>query len=428
MKKRHPMINTLLNLKGNTKACVYTEPLWGIPFNLYTPYASVYMFALGLGDSQIGLVASIGLAFQILFALLSGAITDKLGRRKTTFIFDIIAWSVPCLIWFFAKNFTYFVVAAIINSVQRVTANSWTCLLVEDAEQEKLVYIYSWVHMAGLIAAFFAPIAGFFVAKFDVIPAVRILYLIAFVMMTSKFVILYIFSEETQQGKRRLEETKNEHIFSLLKQYGGVLKIILESPQTLLSFGILLVMSIVNMVNTTFWPLYITEKIGVSVQMVSLFYFLRSATILVIYFIIIPKINLSFFKYPLLIGFSLFIVSQTLLISAPAHSYIILVVSTLLEAFSLSLINPLTDSLTIINVDPNERARIMAILHVIMIALTSPFGWIAGILSEKWRPLPFILNIFLFVIGIIFTYFLSLITKNKDKIKEEIVFVEKPLK
>lgn len=426
MKKRHPMVDTLINLKGNPKVCVLTEPLWGIPYNLYLPYASIYMHSLGLGDVQIGIITSIGLVFQILFALLSGAITDKLGRRKTTFIFDIIAWSIPCLIWAFAKNYTYFLIAAIINSVHRVTANSWMCLMVEDAREEKLVHIYSWVHISGLIAAFFAPIAGIFVGKFSVVPAVRILYLIAFVMMTLKFVILYIFSHETKQGQRRIEETKDESVFSLLKQYGDVFKIIKNSPETLLAFGILLVMSIVNMINNTFWPLFITEKVGIPVQNVSLFHLLRSATVLVLFFIVVPKINVERFKYPLLTGFGTFVVSQLLLISTPFKGYAILVISTLLEALSLSLINPLTDSLTVITVDPKERARIMAILHVIMIGLTSPFGWIAGLLSEKWRGLPFVLNLILFVIGAIFTYYLSIVLERKNR--KEVQFSEESLK
>lgn len=76
------MVDTLLKLKGNPRACVYTEPLWGIPFNLYGPYVSIYMYSLGVNDAQIGLIVSIGMIFQIIFALLSGAITDKLGRKK----------------------------------------------------------------------------------------------------------------------------------------------------------------------------------------------------------------------------------------------------------------------------------------------------------------------------------------------------------
>ena len=109
---KHPLIHTLKNLRGNVRGCVYTEALWGIPFNLYSPYVSVYMLALGLADSQIGLITSIGLAFQVFWTMMSGAITDKLGRKRATFIFDLISWSIPCLIWAVAQNFYYFLAGA----------------------------------------------------------------------------------------------------------------------------------------------------------------------------------------------------------------------------------------------------------------------------------------------------------------------------
>ena len=139
--KNHSLITTLKSLTGNPRGCVYPEPLWGIPFNLYAPYASIYMLAIGLSDKQIGLIVSISWGFQVLLALLSGVITDKLGRRRTTLIFDILSWSIPSLILAVAQNFWYFLAAAIINSVWRITLNSWSCLLVEDAEERQLVDI-----------------------------------------------------------------------------------------------------------------------------------------------------------------------------------------------------------------------------------------------------------------------------------------------
>ena len=57
------------------------------------------------------------------------------------------------------------------------------------------------------------------------------------------------------------------------------------------------------------------------------------------------------------------------------------------------------DSMVILTVDPQERARIQALMYVVVISLTSPFGWIAGRLSEVNRTLPFVLNIFLFATG-----------------------------
>ena len=112
------------NLRGNPRAVILTEFLFGIPYNLYAPYASVYMLQLGLTDAQIGLTVSVGLAMQILGALLGGPVTDKLGRRKTTLIFDLLAWSVPTLLWAIAQDFRYFLAAAIATGFFRVAMTS----------------------------------------------------------------------------------------------------------------------------------------------------------------------------------------------------------------------------------------------------------------------------------------------------------------
>ena len=121
---RHPVIDTLIHLTGNGRACLWVEPLWGIPYNLYTPFVSVYMAALGMSPTQIGLVSSVFFASQVVWSLLSGALTDKLGRRRCTLIFDCVSWSVPTFMWMIAQDFTWFLVAAIFNGAWRVTENS----------------------------------------------------------------------------------------------------------------------------------------------------------------------------------------------------------------------------------------------------------------------------------------------------------------
>ena len=123
MLRKNPLINTLLNLRGNGRASVYTEPMWGLSMMLVLPYASVFMLALGVHDEQIGFLATVSLLSQMVFGLLSGVITDRLGRRATTAIFDVVAWVIPCLIWAFAQNFWWFLVASLVNGVWQVTMN-----------------------------------------------------------------------------------------------------------------------------------------------------------------------------------------------------------------------------------------------------------------------------------------------------------------
>jgi hypothetical protein len=50
-RQRNPLLRTFLTLEGNQRACIWTEPMWGIPFNLYAPLAAVYMAALHLPDA-----------------------------------------------------------------------------------------------------------------------------------------------------------------------------------------------------------------------------------------------------------------------------------------------------------------------------------------------------------------------------------------
>ena len=413
--RNHPLIKTLVNLEGNPRICTYTEPLWGIPYNLYAPYISIYMYSLGVKDSQLGLIATIGMVFQVFFSLLGGVITDKLGRRLTTFIFDTVAWSIPTLIWAFSQNFNYFLIAAIINSVSRVTMNSWGCLLVEDSDKKQIVNIYTWIYIFGLGAAFFAPISGFFVNKYSLVPTVRFLYLFAFLLMTAKFIILFFFSKETEQGKLRMQETKHQSIFSLFNGYGAVIKQILSTHETLLTLGIMLIMSICSMVSGTFWSILVVKKIHIAESNIGLFSFLKSFLMLVCFFTIVPRINAHRFKKPLMLGFSTFIVSQLILVLTPDSNYAVLIASVLLEAFSLSLISPLLDSMQVVMVDPKERARIIAILYVIVISLTSPFGWIAGLLSSIDHRFPFLMNIVLLIIGLVLTYFAANIASKKVK-------------
>ena len=141
----HPLIQSLRELKGNPRITVLTEVMFGIPYNLFVPFFSVYMLALGMTDQQIGSIASLGLVVQIFAALLSGAIVDKFGRRLTLFLCDLLAWSVPCLIWAIAQDIRYFMIAAILNSLFRISHTAWTCLMVEDAEERHLVHIWTWI-------------------------------------------------------------------------------------------------------------------------------------------------------------------------------------------------------------------------------------------------------------------------------------------
>ncbi|MBM3494172.1 MAG: MFS transporter [Armatimonadetes bacterium] len=392
---------TLRGLRGNARGAVLTEPLWGIPFHLFAPYASIYMVALGMSDGQVGLVTSVALAGQIVFALLSGVIADKMGRRRATLVFDIIAWSIPCLIWAAAQNMMWFVVGGLVNSVRRVPDNTWNLLLVEDTDPDELVHIYALAYMAGQLAVFFAPLAGLLISRYTLIPTVRGLYVLAAVMMTTKFLVMNAMVTETRQGRVRMAETAGRSVFALLGEVGGVVRQILAARHTVLTIALMAIVSIVGVVQSTFWSIIVTERIGIPARHIAYYPFARSLVMLACLFLVVPRLRGVRFGKPMAAALGAYALSALLLVAVPEKGYALLLVSTVLESAAYSVVATQIECLAVWNVDARERARIVSIAHVAVIACTTPFGWIAGLLSEADRALPFLLNAALLVAGIL---------------------------
>jgi MFS family permease len=397
IRQHHPLVQSLLDLRGNPRACVYTEPLWGIPYNLYAPFATLYMYRLGVRDQQIGLVLTISMVFQIVAALLGTVLVDKMGRRMSTFVIDLAGWSIPAVIWMFSQNFWWFVAAAAFNSLFQVTTVSWNCLMVEDAEPSKLVDMYTWCTISGLLAIFFAPLAGILVRTLSLVTAMRILYGITFVLMTAKFVILYFWSHETKQGLVRMQETRNVPYFQMLRQYRGVIRQILRTPATLQILLIIVLLNITGVVGGSFVSLFATQNAGVPEWVIAYFPMARAAIMLVFIFGLQHRMARFPIKGPMIVGLALYVTSIIFLLLSPSIGLGMLAGYILLDAFAFALVWPRRDSLLVLFVDPQERARILGLMFVLMIGISSPFGWIAGRLSEIHRALPFLLNVVLYI-------------------------------
>jgi hypothetical protein len=328
-----------------------------------------------------------------------------MGRRQTTLIYDILSWAVPALISAVAQNFWYLLIAGIINSTWRITMNSWTCLLVEDAEPDQLVDIYTWISISNQLVGLIAPLAGIAIGLFTLVPTMRGLYWFAFVMFTLKPIVTYVMTQETAQGLIRMRETSSQPFLSMLQEYTSVVRGLVRAPQTLYTVGITLVVSITTLISGNFWAILVTEKLHIPAQDLGVFPFVKSAIILGFFFLIMPRITKLHYKLPMVIGFLGFVGSQILLITAPDRGYLVLLISAFLEACSFAVVNPLMGEMTARTIEPQERARIQSILYVIIILLTSPFGWIAGTLSSMNKDAPFILNIVLFATGAVLAYF-----------------------
>ena len=422
---RNPLVRTLFGLRGNPKAAIWTEPFWGISMALVLPYLSVFMLQQGLADQQIGLLATIGMVSQMFWGLASGIITDKLGRRWTTLVFDILAWAIPSLIWAVSQNFWYFFGAALVNGTWQVVQNSWDCLLVEDADRKEIPRLYSLVKVASDCSALFAPIAVLLVAKWGLEHAVRVLFVNAAIMMTVKAILLFKFSEETTTGRTRMAETRGIPFTTLLIGYKGVIgNLMLRSKGTMFALAIMALIAAVTLVNGTFWPVVVTGRLGVPEAVLPVFPMVRSLLSILLFFTIIPRLtHTTNMRRPTVYGFAVYLLGQVLLVLIPAHStgthphwyvYALLGGTLLLDAFGAGVLYMLSESLVALHVDEAERSRVMAIQRMAVQLFAAPFGWIAGWLSGVGRAYPFVLTSALLAIGLLLTLWKWVPTHDGD--------------
>ncbi|WMC91413.1 MFS transporter [Kineothrix sp. MB12-C1] len=399
--KKHPLIELLKNNKGNPKTLILMEPLWGIPYNLIAPFATLYMYTQGITDVQIGLILSVSMFVQVLFSFMGGVITDKLGRKVTTMMGDFFGWSVACLIWAISNNFWLFLIAVLLNSFEQINQTAWFCLLIEDADSKDLLGIYTWVNIGGLVAIFFAPISGLLINSFSVVPVVRVLYLVFCVNMLIKVIITFRHCDETRQGKIRMTETKDTSILQMVYEYKDLIPKVLKDKEIMKVLIVSVILHITNLINTNFFSLYVTQRLGIEDRYLAFFPILNAAVMLIFMVGIQHRLEFVKFRIPMWIGLVLYAACSILLIVTPIGSMPFIIIYVFVVAVASALVMPRKDTLLQLTINPKERARINALIMAFTIAFASPFGYFAGWLSSIDRRLPFVFTFIIFIVAII---------------------------
>ena len=308
---------------------------------------------------------------------------------------------MACLVWSVSHNFWLFLAAAVLNCFEQINQTAWYCLLIEDARPKDLVGLYTWVNIGRLVAIFFAPLSGLFVNSYSVVPVVRVLYFVFAMTMVAKTIITFKFCHETRQGKIRMAETRNVSVFQMLGEDRHLIPGLLRNRGVLKAVAVSVILYIVNIVNTNFFSLYVTQRLGLSENLLAVFPILNAAVMLIFMVGIQHRISVAKFRVPLWIGLALYGVAALLLIFTPANNVGFVFLYVFVSAVAAALVNPRKDALLQLNINPQERARLNALIMASTIALSSPFGYLAGWLSSVDRRLPFAFTLVLFVIAML---------------------------
>ncbi|QOT09677.1 MFS transporter [Paenibacillus sp. JNUCC32] len=398
-------------LTGNARGCLVYEPLFLIPYSMFTTYTSIYMYQLGVTETGIGWITSIGLLVQVLSSFLSGYLTDRLGRKKALLYFDVLSWSVATLLWAVSQNFWFFVIAAVINGFQKVPHTAFYCLLVEDTAPKERTYVFTLLQLISVVGGLFAPLGGLLVYHFSLVPGVRIMFVLACLLMTIQFIGRHYATRETEIGYRKMKETKAMGLREGMSDYVQVMKSMLGNPLLLMIFGVYILFNFQMTVKTTYVSIFMVEYLHLGSGLISVFPAFSSVIMLIFMRWIMPRIGERHVHRTMVWGFVISVLSNVMLVFAPQGDLLVLSLSTVIAAFGTMMTYPYLETAVANAIDDENRAKIFALLQVLILIVISPSGIIGGWAYGIDPRIPFLLVAGAFVISIP----LMLLYSNKVK-------------
>ncbi|WP_245308247.1 MFS transporter [Halalkalibacter urbisdiaboli] len=403
------------HIQGNARACMLVEPLFIIPYSLFMTYASVYMFMLGLNEMQIGFITSIGLIVQIVSSFLSGFLTDWLGRKNALLVFDLFSWSVATLLWSISQNFWFFLFAAIINGFQKIPHTAWTCLIVEDTEPKKRSAVFTVLQFITVVGGLFAPLAGLLVSQMSLIPAMRVMYAIAFISMTTMFIIRHFTTVESEIGIRKRKNSGQLNIGEEWKRYIELAKSIIENKQLMIIFMVYILFQFQLVLQNTYLSIYLVDVLAFRDSTIALFPAISSICMLVLLIVVIPKFKEERQHQYMIVGFVCSILALILLLFAQQGGLPTVIISTILLATGLLLSNPYLETAVANAIEDDNRANMFSILQVFLLLFISPAGIIGGITYKLDPKIPFLLMVIALAFSTFLIYKLIKQSKNINK-------------
>ncbi|AFH61571.1 MFS transporter [Paenibacillus caseinilyticus] len=382
-------------LPQNARGCLLYEPLFLIPYSMFSTYATIYMFEMGMSETAIGWVTTLTLLVQVFSSFISGYLTDRLGRKGALLYFDLLSWTVGTLLWAVSQNIWFFIAAAVVNGFQRVPHTAFYCLLVEDTESKDRTFVFSILQFVAMLGGLFAPLGGLLVAQYGLVPGMRVMYVLACVCMTIQFVGRHFATRETQIGLRKMAETRSVSLMAGLREYKGVFRSMAGNKPLMMIFGVYILFQFQLTMKGTYLSLFLVDELKLDSGLVSIFPAVTSMIMLLSMWLLRRQSDQGLHTV-MLWGFFISLVSNLILILPLPGMMFWLILSTVLAAAGTMMTYPYLEAAVANAIDDENRASIFAMLSVLILLVVSPSGIIGGGAYRLDPSLPFLLIVLSF--------------------------------
>ena len=373
------LLPSLTDLPRNARNAIRMEPLWAVFGVVVLYYAPLYMSGVGLSSTQIGLLGSFTLACSFVFQFLAAPITNRLGRRRTTLIWDVISWTLPMLIWAFAHSLLAFAVAAFLSATGRIVVVSWSLLLIEDVEERQQARVFGIINLVNAFAGLLTPLIGLVIARQGVVPTLRVYYLLGAIGMTVMFVWRNALTQETARGAAAMQEHRELRPWQSLIHNLRLLPGLSRTPG-LLGVVAFYVLMIFTEQMSLFQILFFSQTLGFGARAVSLVPVATAASIILIYALVLRRLGGVSAERILVFTRSLGLLGAVLILLIPTGNLTALLAVVSLLAGATFLTQTYRDAVLFTHLPQRGTADAYSAVQTLALLFSVPAAGLAGVM------------------------------------------------
>lgn len=392
--------NLFSNVKGNARVIVVTEGISAVPFQWYTTYLTLYMLALGVSTLQVGLLSSLLIFTQVISTLFGGYVADRFGRRWVLVVFDIICWGLPMFLYTIARNPWYFLIGRFINGFIYIVMPAFDCLFVEDVAEENRPAVFSMFQFLTSAASLLAPLAGWMVLFWGIIPAGRVIMAACMLMMVGIAIFRWFSLRETSMGQVRMAATAAQPVRVVAREYIGAVRSMFRDRRVAMFLLVRSLMAFATLMWGTYAVIYLVDPhgIGLDKSLVAYMPFVASLATLLMIYLAADRLRSERIFHNMLTGQIMWLAAALFFVVSPAGTIWFALVSTFILAISTAFFQPASQSYWANIVGDQERAQVFSASATMLSLFTLPAAPLAGLLYLISPRIPFLAAVALQVV------------------------------
>jgi MFS family permease len=375
----------LRDLPPNGRYAVILEPLWAVLGTSTIYYLAFYMKDTGLTAWQIGLVLSVNLWIAFFVQLITGTITDRMGRLRATLVFDVIAWTIPMLLWAVAQDFWVFLLAYVFNAWSRVPSVASRLLATEDAAPEDRPRVFAGIRLLLAVSGLVTPMIGLAMTRWGVQPTLRTMFVVGCCTMLGHALLRNRLMTETATGSAAMRAPRTGRVLTVAFRNLGTF---LRRFPVLWPLILLVGLNSLAVQLNVFQVVYLVDR-GFGTAQIALLPAIAAAAALPCLSLLRSRVPSGSLEKRVAIAAATSALGWLVFVAAPG--VVLLVVSTALVTVGSVLMDAHLDVLSLGWLDERDRAEGMSALQTLTALVAIPSGSLAALVYTNGPALLFVL-------------------------------------